>query len=361
MDNKLERTMELSRDPMLLVENGKLQLMNTAARMLFRSTLPGDPAVKILPDSILSEPSESFFTSLNVQNTRYTVSALRDGEGLLLSLAADPDTFRIRGYLSDSLLTGMLSSLCNLKLAADRIGNGQGGDNGKERLFRSILMHNYYILNRRLSNLSFLCAMQENNVLILPRRADLRALCSGIAENVNDALGSGHPHVELVVPEEPVSAWVDTPKIEQLLLNLLSNSLIHTPEEGSIRLRLSCSGENAVLAVDDTGTGIPRELLNTVFCGYQNRMDEHNLSNPGNGGLGLAICRCIAEKHGGTLIIESRPGEGTSVRLLLPITPPVTDRLESGRKEYEFGGSTAVLTELCDVLNADAYAPAFLD
>ena len=63
----------------------------------------------------------------------------------------------------------------------------------------------------------------------------------------------------------------------------------------------------------------------------------------------------IAEKHGGTLILESREGEGTDVRVLLPLMPPGMMDLMSAGPAYSNGGMTAVLTELSELLDAEIY------
>ena len=361
MDNKLEKTMELSREPMLMLEHGRLQYLNAAARLLFRDAVPGAYPDGIIPEELLAEAPDSVLSSVTVQNRLYTVSGLRDGDTLLLAFSPDDTAEERRGLLSDSLMSGMLSSLFNLALAADRITARLDEENPEMQKYAAMLRHNFYALNRRLSNLNYLCADSDNCVQAVLRYADLTALCRDIADAVNTLLGPESPQVEFCAPAEAITACVDTQKIERLILNLLVNSLQHTAGSGIVRLRLSRRAGSAVLSVDDNGCGIPPERLSSVFCAYRNRLDESSLSDPGTGGLGLSVCRSIAEKHGGTLILESRPGEGTSVRVLLPLTPPGCDQMRTDLPEYENGGMSILLTELSDLLGTEAYGPRFSD
>ena len=105
-----------------------------------------------------------------------------------------------------------------------------------------------------------------------------------------------------------------------------------------------------------TGEELYRVSMEDYFAGlYRERRGIEALSAEPGGGIGLALCRMITEKHGGTLILESREGEGTDVRVLLPLTPPGMMDLMSAGTEYSNGGMPAVLTELSELLDAEAY------
>lgn len=361
MDSKLQKITELSRDPMLAAEDGKLVFLNAAARKLFPKAEVGTPARELIPEYILYAQSESFLSSAVIDDEAYTVSALRDGDTLLLSLTAMKSTSELRGCLSDGLISSMTSALFNIGLSMDHISaQSERKDPELEKYFTAF-SHNYYSLNHRISNLNMLCAFSEGSMSVVRRYADLAVLCRDLAASVNLMIGDNAPQVEFLCAVESLSACVDTPKVERLILNLLSNALKYTPKGGYVRLRLAKSGGNAVISVDDSGCGISPEKLKTVFSSYENRLDEQSLTDPGTGGLGLGICSWIARKHGGAMILESREGEGTSVRVLLPLSQPGDTALRSELSPYENGGMGLLLTELCDVLTADAYQPKYLD
>jgi signal transduction histidine kinase len=108
---------------------------------------------------------------------------------------------------------------------------------------------------------------------------------------------------------------LDRVRIEEVFSNLISNALLHTPSGGSISVSAEPVGGAVAFTVADTGTGIGAEELPHVF--------ERFAKSPASGGsgLGLAIAKSLVEAHGGTIAAESRPGIGTTVRLLLPRAP----------------------------------------
>ena len=117
----------------------------------------------------------------------------------------------------------------------------------------------------------------------------------------------------------------DGARLSRALANLLDNALRHTPPGGTVtlgarRVPLDGGGEGVELSVADTGEGIDPERLPHVFDRYYRGSDARTRAGAGGGtGLGLAIARAVAEAHGGTLDVESRPGEGATFRLRLPL------------------------------------------
>ncbi len=110
----------------------------------------------------------------------------------------------------------------------------------------------------------------------------------------------------------------DKGKIRQILLNLVSNAMKFTPKGGGITIAARVSANGAFLfSVTDTGIGIPAEHLDTVleaFVQVQNVLTR----NHGGTGLGLPLCKALAELHGGALSLESEIGKGTAVTVCLP-------------------------------------------
>jgi signal transduction histidine kinase len=113
----------------------------------------------------------------------------------------------------------------------------------------------------------------------------------------------------------------DAHHLLRLLTNLLENAVRHTPASGRITLSAEASGEDIIIRVRDTGEGIPAEHLPHV-CERFYRVDTARTRRQGGTGLGLAICRSVAEAHQGSLTIDSGVGEGTTITVRLPITPP---------------------------------------
>ncbi len=134
---------------------------------------------------------------------------------------------------------------------------------------------------------------------------------------------------ELDVDRGAQEVLADPGGLRQVLTNLFSNALRHTPSGGRICLRgrVLAGGEMA-LEVEDTGSGIPTRHLGRIFERFY-RADPARSRADGGTGLGLAIVRHLVEQHGGRVEAESELGEGTTIRVILPMEVPVVGRLPS--------------------------------
>ena len=119
------------------------------------------------------------------------------------------------------------------------------------------------------------------------------------------------------IPEEPLVLSADPDKFQQILENIFSNALKYSPAGGEICLRVAAEDEGLVhFMIRDQGIGMSQEELKHVFDRFY-RADASDSATRGVG-LGLTITRQLIEAHGGRIWIESTPGEGTSVHVVLP-------------------------------------------
>jgi signal transduction histidine kinase len=107
-------------------------------------------------------------------------------------------------------------------------------------------------------------------------------------------------------------------KIERVLMNLLTNALRHTPHDGSVAVRISAAGTEVVVAVEDTGEGIPDGAGERVFESFW-RGDASRSPATGGAGLGLAIARGLVEAQGGRIWAERRSEGGSRFVFTLPV------------------------------------------
>ena len=120
--------------------------------------------------------------------------------------------------------------------------------------------------------------------------------------------------------EEGVSVYADPGLMKQLLRILMDNSLKYSPEDGRIYLRVTRSGEEIRLTIQDEGMGIPPEGIPHIFERFY-RTDQSRDRKTGGTGLGLSIARWIVEHHGGWFEVVSRPDVGTRITVVLPAVP----------------------------------------
>jgi len=113
----------------------------------------------------------------------------------------------------------------------------------------------------------------------------------------------------------------DEARLRQLLMNLLDNAVRYTPAPGTVSVSLRREGQMAVIAIGDTGIGIPSEDMPFIFDRFY-RVGKSRSHAEGGSGLGLAICRRIAEAHGGKIAVESQVGAGSTFSVWLPVESP---------------------------------------
>lgn len=144
------------------------------------------------------------------------------------------------------------------------------------------------------------------------------------ADVVAEAVAAFQPQaaangVALIAEVTPLPSLVtfDPARLLQVLTNLLSNAIKFTPVHGTVIVRADRVGEEVVIAVSDTGAGIPNDQLDAVF----GRFIQVTKNDQRGVGLGLYISRSIVQGHGGRIWAESKIGEGSTFRVALPIEP----------------------------------------
>jgi len=143
---------------------------------------------------------------------------------------------------------------------------------------------------------------------------------------VRDSVGSFSPtaatrevRVEMHL-DEPLPIMADGFRMRQVLDNLVSNAIKYTPRDGAVRISATTTDEAVTLSVADTGIGISAADLPHVLTPYFRTAEAQETAS--GTGLGLGISREIVASHGGTLIVTSELGVGTTVAITLPRTPP---------------------------------------
>ncbi len=126
----------------------------------------------------------------------------------------------------------------------------------------------------------------------------------------------------LELDEDIPALHLDPDQLVQIVQNLLNNAIKFTPA-GRVRLAARRDGEAMLLAVEDTGIGIPAEQLESIFDKFHQVALGDTVTNAVKGtGLGLAICRQIVRHYGGRIWVESEPGRGSTFFVRLPLAAP---------------------------------------
>jgi signal transduction histidine kinase len=159
--------------------------------------------------------------------------------------------------------------------------------------------------------------LNEEHAVLTAEPTPIAAFVEGVCEQFESYPGT----LELELPTEDREFVIDNLRVRLLITNLVNNAIRHG-EGNPIIVRVSFNGNFVILEVEDHGEGIAEEHLSQISEPFY-RADSSRQRNTGGFGLGLYLCRLIAQAHGGELSIQSQLGEGTHIKVKLPPHPPV--------------------------------------
>jgi two-component system OmpR family sensor kinase len=153
-------------------------------------------------------------------------------------------------------------------------------------------------------------------------------LASVAAEAVRSAraVQPGRPLTLLVAPE-PVIVCADAARLRQIIDNLISNAIQHTPVGTPVTVTVAAALGHGQLTVTDTGPGLSAEQASRVFERFY-RTDRARSRASGGTGLGLSIVAALVAAHGGRVTVDTAPGRGAAFGVQLPLTAGTDDRPE---------------------------------
>jgi len=173
------------------------------------------------------------------------------------------------------------------------------------------------LLARLVDDLQTLSLAEAGQLPLHPTRFLLADLLTDAAAGFESRATAQNVALRVDAPESSPEIEADYDRLSQVLGNLLTNALRHTPEKGSITLRAETIPDGVRITVDDTGAGIPAEDLPYIFDRFW-RGDKSRARKEGSSGLGLAITKQLILAHGGTISVESGPGVGTNFTIEIP-------------------------------------------
>ena len=177
-------------------------------------------------------------------------------------------------------------------------------------------------LARLVEDLLMLARADAGKVELRCAPLELRKLCADMTDYIEPLAEQRHQTLRYTASDTTVTIHADQQRIKQLLLNLLDNAIKYTAEGGTITLSLKAENDYAVLAVTDTGRGIPAEDLPHVFERFFRRSAKTADRTASGSGLGLSIVKWIVDAHDGQITARSQVNEGTTFETRLPLMRP---------------------------------------
>lgn len=221
----------------------------------------------------------------------------------------------IKGRMVSVVSHELRTPLTSLRGALDLVGRGGEGLPPRSQRMLAIGLRNTDRLIRLVNGvLSF--ARLEAGLDLALQAVPLAESVTRAVEELETLAGERAIRIRVDVPTEAV-AHADADRVHQVLINLLSNALRHGPEGGEVRVEVAPRGGQWRVEVIDAGPGIAAEDLPRLFQPFSQLRQGDGAPAAGTG-LGLAICREIVERHGGSIGVESVPGEGSRFWFTLP-------------------------------------------
>jgi signal transduction histidine kinase len=170
-------------------------------------------------------------------------------------------------------------------------------------------------ISKLVYDLENLAKVESNNLKLDKTQINLLDLSGKMIGNFETELKNKNLNFAVIGGCPDILA--DKDRINQVLMNLISNAVKYTPDGGEIRITISETEDSAVFSIEDNGTGIPEEEVPHIFERFY-RADKSRNRMTGGSGIGLAIVKSIVTAHGGSVDVQSRLGKGSCFMITLP-------------------------------------------
>jgi PAS domain S-box-containing protein len=197
-------------------------------------------------------------------------------------------------------LRNPLSPLTNAALIIERLH-----DDERTRRAVEIVKNQARILTRLAEELMHVAQLEARKVTLQRVTVDVRGAVQGAVNAMDGAAQQAGLALEAVMPAGPLYAALDPERFQQVLVNLISNSIKYTPQGGSIWAKVTQEGTEIVFRIEDTGIGIQPDMLPRIFDLFSRQPEAEGL-DPKGLGIGLAVVREIVQLHGGS--VQARSG-----------------------------------------------------
>ncbi|HUQ09320.1 MAG TPA: response regulator [Steroidobacteraceae bacterium] len=253
--------------------------------------------------------------------------------------------------MSHELRTPLNSSLILAKLLAD---NREGNLTPEQVKYARGISSAGNDLLALINDILDLSKIEARKVDVVRSAVDIRELVGRLAQTFEPVAEQKQIFFRIIrSPDLPASIDTDAQRLSQVLRNLLSNAIKFT-ERGEVALEITARGDQVEFAVRDTGIGISEEHHHIIFEPFR-QADGTTNRKFGGTGLGLSISRELARLLGGNITLESKPGQGSTFRLLLPVTPRAAPADAPTARHGATGATDA--TDAMRVAGAVATAP----
>jgi signal transduction histidine kinase len=219
------------------------------------------------------------------------------------------------GNVSHELKTPLTS----IRMFSELLGGPGADDPQKTRHYAEILSRESARLSRLINRLLDFSKLDRGEMRLERTPLDLPSLIRETVGDLRESVEAAGMELDLKLPDgDGVVVAGDRDALAQIVVNLLGNAVKYAASGKSVEVALEQTKNEAILSVSDRGPGVPRAHRRRIFERFY-RVDDSINSGIDGSGIGLALCRQIAERHGGSIRHEPRKGGGSVFALSLPI------------------------------------------
>ena len=319
---------------LVIDQAGRVRLANAAFAELF-GVEPGAAAEEVLDLARAPELSDLIRRTLagageqRAEIERLTperrtlavvASPLASGEGAVVVARDITEAERLHRMRRDFVANvshELKTPLAAIRGYAETLTDGAASEAETALRFSRRILEQCRRLGALLDDLLTLSRLEGTEALAAREPVNLRELATEAIDLLRPTAEARQVALELETGASPVVEG-DEDGLLRLISNLLDNAIKYNRPSGSVRLRLRAENGHALLEIEDGGIGIPAASLPRIFERFY-RVDKGRSREEGGTGLGLAIVKHVAQAHGGKVEVESRLGEGSLFRVLLPL------------------------------------------
>lgn len=213
--------------------------------------------------------------------------------------------------------------LTNIKGYAETLLDADDIDSQTRKQFLTVVNSETDRMTRIVKDLLTLTRLDYNRMEMMMEPIDLRALALEVERSMAMVAGNAGLTLTAEIPKGMPQVNADRERIEQVLVNIVSNAVKYNKPHGTIRITGSWGEETVSLTVQDTGIGVPAEDVPHLFERFY-RVDKARSRESGGTGMGLSIAEEIMTAHGGSISFESKLGSGSKVTVSFPRSGQVT-------------------------------------
>ena len=326
--DSLSTLFSMSTTAVLGAQEQFIAFMNPAAQELFRGDRTNHKLSELLPDHITEATATEFVTSAMVGKRHVIVSVTSFGAFRLFSLEPqDENTLRAGAQFAPFLTS--LSGLHTLTTYFHDYGMQLSDVHFRHNAAE--LKRFYYRLLRFALNASTAAGLSDGSLAFAPQLCDLGAECRMLLENIQSIADDNGIVLDVHIPEAPIECALDTALIQRMLLNIIANCMERCSRGDRIHIAVTQEGDRADIIIPLRVTGV-------------------DFSDLSSNGFGLTVALGVAEKHNGTILLESNAWNGTTFHVVLSTVLPESTLFRTPRAPYVRAEEDPVLVFLADQL-----------